>query len=563
MINLKGYDSMLKELHIENLAVIEKATINLGDKLNVFTGETGAGKSILIGGINAILGQRVTKDIVRTGAEKAFVSAVFCELPKSVKNKLSDLGYDTEDELIITREISIDGKNTARINSRPANVSVVKEIGELLVNIHGQHDSQVLLNPEKHLSVLDNFAETQTVLDDYRASFKELQSIAREMKRVSMDEQQKSQRIAYLESIVNDIGSLEIEKGEDEAVEEKFRFADNAVSLSDAVKLAVSYLSGDDNGTGAGDLIARAYTELEINDDILPSLKPVNERLSNLGIELGDISNELTKLLSSLDIDEAEHARLSNRRVVLNRIKKRFGPTLDDVIKVYEDSSEELAQLSSSQEVLAQLSKQRSELLVEVTNKARILSDMRESAARRFEKAVIEELSFLNMPDVRIEVKIDSGKLTSSGMDNVEFLISANLGETPKPLAKIASGGELSRIMLALKTVLADRDDVPTLIFDEIDAGVSGRAAQKIGTKLRRISRKRQVICVTHLAQIAITGDDHILIEKNIHNGRTSTEIKKLSFDERTHEIARILGGDNITETVLKDAREQLMSVKD
>ncbi len=563
MINLKGYDSMLKELHIENLAVIEKATINLGDKLNVFTGETGAGKSILIGGINAILGQRVTKDIVRTGAEKAFVSAVFCELPKSVKNKLSDLGYDTEDELIITRAISIDGKNTARINSRPANVSVVKEIGELLVNIHGQHDSQVLLNPEKHLSVLDNFAETQTVLDDYRASFKELQSIAREMKRVSMDEQQKSQRIAYLESIVNDIGSLEIEKGEDEAVEEKFRFADNAVSLSDAVKLAVSYLSGDDNGTGAGDLIARAYTELEINDDILPSLKPVNERLSNLGIELGDISNELTKLLSSLDIDEAEYARLSNRRVVLNRIKKRFGPTLDDVIKVYEDSSEELAQLSSSQEVLAQLSKQRSELLVEVTNKARILSDMRESAARRFEKAVIEELSFLNMPDVRIEVKIESGKLTSSGMDNVEFLISANLGETPKPLAKIASGGELSRIMLALKTVLADRDDVPTLIFDEIDAGVSGRAAQKIGTKLRRISRKRQVICVTHLAQIAITGDDHILIEKNIHNGRTSTEIKKLSFDERTHEIARILGGDNITETVLKDAREQLMSVKD
>ena len=553
---------MLKELHIENLAVIEKATIELGDKLNVFTGETGAGKSILIGGINAILGQRVTKDIVRTGTDKAFVSAVFTDLPASVKTMLSELGFDIDEDLIITREISVDGKNVARINSRPTSVSVIKELGELLVNIHGQHDSQVLLNPDKHLSVLDNFAESQELLADYQTSFKELQRVAREMKRVSLDEQQKTQRIAYLESIVNDIGSLEIEKGEDEAVEEKFRFADNAVALSDAVKLAINCLSGDDNGSGAGDLVARAYTELEINDDIMPSLKPINERLSNLGIELGDISNELTRLLSSLDIDEAEYARLSDRRVVLNRIKKRFGPTLDDVIKVYEDSAEELAQLSSSQEVLAQLSKQRSELLVEVTKKAQKLSDFRKAAAVRFKESVTEELAFLNMPDVRIEVVIENGKLTLAGMDNVELLISANAGETPKPLAKIASGGELSRIMLALKTVLADRDDIPTLIFDEIDAGVSGRAAQKIGTKLRQISRKRQVICVTHLAQIAIMGDDHILIEKNNRSGRTVTEIKKLSFNERKFEIARILGGDSITETVLKDAEEQLLSVR-
>ncbi|MBQ8623501.1 MAG: DNA repair protein RecN [Oscillospiraceae bacterium] len=550
---------MLKELHIENLAVIEKATIELGDKLNVFTGETGAGKSILIGGINAVLGQRISKDIVRTGTDKAFVTAVFSDIPNSVIGKLSELGFACDDELIISREISADGRSSARINSRPVNVSSIKELGEMLVNIHGQHDSQVLLNPDKHLSVLDNFAESQELLTDYQSSFKELQNVAREMKRVSIDEQQKAQRVAYLESIVNDIGSLEIEKGEDEAVEEKFRFADNAVSLSQAVKTALNCLSGDDNGSGAGDLIARAYTELEINDDIMPSLKPINERLSNLGIELGDLTNELTKLLSSLDIDEAEYARLSERRVVLNRIKKRFGPTLDDVIKVYEDSAEELAQLSSSQEVLAQLSKQRSELLLEVTKKAQKLSEFRKNAAVRFKESVCNELSFLNMPDVRIEVKFETGKLTLAGMDSVEFLISANAGEIPKPLAKIASGGELSRIMLALKTVLADRDDIPTLIFDEIDAGVSGRAAQKIGTKLRQISRSRQVICVTHLAQIAITGDDHILIEKNNRLGRTVTEIKKLSFDERKLEIARILGGDNITETVLKDAEEQLL----
>ncbi len=549
---------MLKELHIENLAVIEKATIDLGDKLNVFTGETGAGKSILIGGINAILGQRVTKDIVRTGTDKAYVSAVFSDLPKIVINKLVELGFEVDEDLIISREISVDGKNSARINSRPVSVAVIKELGEMLVNIHGQHDSQVLLNPDKHLAVLDSFAESQELLEDYQRSFKELQSVARQMKQVSLDEQQKAQRIAYLQSIVNDIGSLEIEKGEDEAVEERFRFADNSVVLSDAVKTAISCISGDENGSGAGDLIARAYTELEINDDIMPSLKPINERLSNLGIELGDLSSELSRLLATLDIDEAEYARLSARRDVLNRIKKRYGPTLDDVIKVFEDSSEELSQLSSSQEVLAALSKQRSELLLEVTKKAQKLSDFRKDAALRFKESVASELSFLNMPDVKIEVVIQSGKLTLSGMDNIEFLISANAGETPKPLAKIASGGELSRIMLALKTVLADRDDIPTLIFDEIDAGVSGRAAQKIGTKLRQISRKRQVICVTHLAQIAITGDDHILIEKNKKNERTVTEIKKLSFDERIYEIARILGGDNITETVLKDAEEQL-----
>lgn len=549
---------MLKELHIENLAVIEKATIDLGDKLNVFTGETGAGKSILIGGINAILGQRVTKDIVRTGTDKAYVSAVFCDLPVSVKDKLVELGFDGDDELIISREISLDGRNSARINSRPVSLSVIKELGELLVNIHGQHDSQVLLNPDKHLSVLDSFAESRELLAEYQCAFRELQSVARQMKQVSLDEQQKAQRIAYLESIVNDIGSLEIEESEDETVEEKFRFADNAVALSDSVKTALSCISGDDSGSGAGDLVARAYTELEINDDIMPSLKPINERLSNIGIELGDLSNELTRLLLSLDIDEAEYARLSARRDVLNRIKKRYGPTLDDVLKVYEDSKEELSRLSSSQEILEALSKQRSELLVEVTKKAQKLSDYRKDAAERFKESVTCELSFLNMPDVRIEVAIESGKLTLSGMDSIEFLISANAGETPKPLAKIASGGELSRIMLALKTVLADRDDIPTLIFDEIDAGVSGRAAQKIGTKLRQISRKRQVICVTHLAQLAITGDDHILIEKTKCDERTVTEIKKLSFDERIYEIARILGGDNITQTVLKDAEEQL-----
>lgn len=553
---------MLRELHIENLAVIENATIELGDKLNVFTGETGAGKSILIGGINAILGQRVSKDIVRTGSDKAYVSAVFSDVPNNVLKTITDLGIDVEDDVIISREISADGKSTARINSRPVNASVLKEIGENLVNIHGQHDSQVLLNADKHLSVLDAFGESEDILSDYQASFKQLQSIAREMKQVSIDEQQKAQRIAYLEAIVNDIGSLEIAQGEDVLVEERFAFADNAVNICDALKDAIGYISGDDTIGGAGDLIARACTEIQINEDLYAPLKPISERLSNLGIELGDIANELTHMLNSLDLDEQEYQRLSARRDTLKRIKKRFGPTLDDVLKLYESSLEELQLLNTSQEALEKLKVQRDELLVTVTNKARALSEHRKESAKRFCESVKNELSFLNMPDVRIEVSMTSGKLTSSGLDIVEFLISANAGEAPKPLAKIASGGELSRIMLALKTVLANRDNIPTLIFDEIDAGVSGRAAQKIGIKLREISRKRQVLCVTHLAQIAITADTHILIEKHTNSSRTATEIKALDFDERKYEIARILGGDNITETVLKDAEEQLLSVK-
>lgn len=553
---------MLKELHIENLAVIENATVSLGELFNVFTGETGAGKSILIGGINAVLGQRMTKDIVRTGKDKAYVSAVFCDVPDSVREKADELGIDIDGELIISREISRDGRSTARINSRPVNVSSIKELGDLLINIHGQHDNQVLLDAEKHLGILDSYAELDGALDDYKASFRDLQAVARQIQKVKQSEQQRVQREAYLNSVVSDIGSLNIQEGEDEAVEERFRFADNAVTLSDALRTALGLLSGDDETSGAGEMISRAYSELAIYDDIMTRLSPVNERLSNLGIELGDIANEISGLLHAVDIDEEEYSRLQARKDDLTRIKRRYGPTLDDVIKLYEDSLRELEELSGQEALLEDLINKRALLLQTVTDKAKNLSELRKSAAERFTYQVTNELEFLNMPDVKIEVSMQTGKLTLNGMDTVEFLISANRGETPKPLAKIASGGELSRIMLALKTVLADRDDIPTLIFDEIDSGVSGRAAQKIGIKLREISRKRQVICVTHLAQIAIMADDHLLIEKNSVDDRTVTEITRLDFEKRKYEIARILGGDNITETVLKDAEEQLLSAK-
>lgn len=553
---------MLSELYIENFAVIEKAEVSFDKGFNVFTGETGAGKSILIGGINAVLGQRVYKDIIRTGKDRAYVSAVFTEVTESVKQKLSELGFPCEDELIISREICSDGKNTAKINSRPANVSAIREIGNLLVNIHGQHDSQILLDPERHLEVLDSFAQSEDLLNDYRRTFKDLQSTAREINRIRQDAQKASERLTYLNQIIEDIGSLNISPGEDEAVEARFKLIDNIVLLSEAVGTAITCLSGDDSTVGAGELVGKACSEIEVNTDIMKELQPISERLSQAGIEIGDISSELSRLLSSLEIDENEYAELTKRRNELGRIKRRYGPTLEDVISAYENAVEELNSISTSDEEINRLEGRKTGLLIEVTKKATTLSEHREKAAERFVNEVTAELIFLNMPDVKISVEQKKGKLTLNGMDTIEFLISANKGEEPKPLAKIASGGELSRIMLALKSVLSDRDSVPTLIFDEIDTGVSGRAAQKIGSKLDEISLKRQVICVTHLAQIAIMAQKHMLIEKTSEDSRTVTKIKTLDFEERKYEIARILSGENITKTVLSDAEEQLNSVK-
>lgn len=551
---------MLKELHIENLAVIEKAEITLGPRLNVFTGETGAGKSILIGGINAVLGQRAGRDIVRAGADRAYISAVFSDIPKAAADKLAELGIEPEDELIISREISADGRGSARINSRPVSVSALKELGNLLINIHGQHDSQILLDPSKHLGVLDGFGLLEPVLEDYRVSFKELQATAREISALKQSEREKSARTAYLKSVISDIEPLKIQPDEDRAVEERFKILDNAVELSRTIETASAILSGGDSDAGLSGGVLDAIRELSGAEELLGAIKPLNERLNSLSIEIEDISEELSKLLGGLDFDEAEYQKLSARRDELTKIKRRYGPELSDVIELYEDCSAELEIITGGDGKLNELQKKKDELLAVVSKKAEKLHDLRQEAADRFRSKVEDELRFLNMPDVKLFIKLEKGKLTGTGMDSAEMLISSNLGEEPKPVAKIASGGELSRIMLALKSVLADRDDIPTLIFDEIDAGVSGRAAQKIGVKLREISRTRQVLCVTHLAQIAIVGDDHILIEKSSASGRTVTDIRALDFEGRKLEIARILGGDNITETVLKDAEEQLLT---
>ena len=550
---------MLSELYIENLAVIEKATIDFSDKLNVFTGETGAGKSILINGINAILGQRVTKDIVRTGTDKAVISALFTDIGDNVLQVLDELGISAEDgQLFLTREIRSDGGSVARVNSRAVNVSVLKAIGETLVTIHGQHDNQILMAPERHIEILDSYAESEALIEDYHSSFRELQSIAKKINKIKTEQSKKEFRMAELADIVEEINALNIHEGEDKEIEAELNISKNAVAISEALYMAKQLLSGDDDTDGAVEMTQRASKSVEGYTDIMTEISPIYDRLSSAAIEMEDISEEIGSLLDSLDIDPKRYDYLNQRSDELRRIMKKYGPELDDVLTTLENSQNELDELSGAEQSLDELNKEKERLLAEVSKKAKALSDHRKKAGERFDSQVTEELEFLNMPKVKLVVQQKTGKLTINGMDSIEFLISANLGEEPKPIAKIASGGELSRIMLALKNVIAEKDSIGTLIFDEIDTGVSGRAAQKIGIKLKQISRLRQVLCVTHLAQMAVMADNHLLIEKNIQGDRTVTTVRTLDHEQRKYEIARIMGGENITELMLENAEQYL-----
>lgn len=550
---------MLSELYIENLAVIEKATIDFSDKLNVFTGETGAGKSILINGINAILGQRVTKDIVRTGTDKAVISALFTDIGDNVLQVLDELGISAEEgQLFLTREIRSDGGSVARVNSRAVNVSVLKAIGETLVTIHGQHDNQILMAPERHIEILDSYAESEALIEDYHSSFRELQSIAKKINKIKTEQSKKEFRMAELADIVEEINTLNIHEGEDKEIEAELNISKNAVAISEALYMAKQLLSGDDDTDGAVEMTQRASKSVEGYTDIMTEISPIYDRLSSAAIEMEDISEEIGSLLDSLDIDPKRYDYLNQRSDELRRIMKKYGPELDDVLTTLENSQNELDELSGAEQSLDELNKEKERLLAEVSKKAKALSDHRKKAGERFVSQVTEELEFLNMPKVKLVVQQKTGKLTINGMDSIEFLISANLGEEPKPIAKIASGGELSRIMLALKNVIAEKDSIGTLIFDEIDTGVSGRAAQKIGIKLKQISRLRQVLCVTHLAQMAVMADNHLLIEKNIQGDRTVTTVRTLDHEQRKYEIARIMGGENITELMLENAEQYL-----
>jgi len=547
---------MLKEIYIRNLAVIREAVIPLEKKLNIFTGETGAGKSILINGINAVLGQRCSKDIVRTGCDKAVITALFTELSEEVCGKLDELGisHDNE-EITVTREISADGGSVARINSRTASASLLKEIGSMLINIHGQHDNQILLDSEKHLQILDDFGGDDTLLEQYRVTFRELQQTARKLGELKKREQAGALRKRELSEIIDDIGELELTAGEDETLEKEYTTAKNSENAIIAVKNAVSAITGED---AANDMIVSAETEIAGFTDDNRKLAELYERLSAAEIELSDIASELEAVADRIELDGQRLDYLGDRLGAINKLKRKYATDCDGLIKLYDEACKEIMQYESSGDEIKSLSEKREQLLHTVTEQAKALYDYRETLGERFAQQVTAELEFLNMSGVVIAVRHEKGKLTVNGMDTVEFLISANKGEEPKPISKIASGGELSRIMLALKSVIADKDSIPTMIFDEIDTGVSGKAAQKIGIKLREIGRVRQVICVTHLSQIAVMADNHLMIEKSIVGDRTETHVTQLDMDGRVAEVARIMGGDSPSALMLDNARAEI-----
>lgn len=547
---------MLKEIYIQNLAVIKEAVIPLGSRLNIFTGETGAGKSILINGINAVLGQRCTKDIVRTGCDKAVITALFTELSAEVCEKLDELGIAHDDsEITVTREISADGGSVSRINHRTASAALLKEIGSMLINIHGQHDNQILLDSEKHLQILDGFGGDDTLLNEYRETFRELQQTARKLGELKKLEQSRAERSRYLDDIISDIGELELRENEDDELEKEYETAKNSEKTIIAIKNAVNAITGEE---AANDMLVSAETEIAQYTDNSEKLNTLYERLSAAEIELADIASELEALADKVELDGQRLEYLGTRLGSINKLKRKYATDCEGLVKLYDDACRESMQLESSDSEIKTLTEKRDELLHRVTEQAKKLYDYRESVAKRFTERVTSELEFLNMEGVIIAVRHEKGKLTVNGMDSVEFLISANKGEEPKPISKIASGGELSRIMLALKSVIADKDSIPTMIFDEIDTGVSGKAAQKIGIKLREIGKVRQVICVTHLSQIAVMADNHLLIEKQIVGDRTETHVMQLDMEGRVAEIARIMGGDKPSELMLDNARAEI-----
>lgn len=551
---------MLKEIFIENLAVIKQAVIPFSDGLNIFTGETGAGKSILINGINAVLGQRSTKDIVRSGCNKAVVTALFTDIADNVKEKLDEFGVSYEDdEISITREINADGGSVARINGRTTSVSVLKELGSLLINIHGQHDNQILMDSEKHIKILDSFGGDDTLLTEYKESFKQLQQTARKLKELKKRETEKAERLRSLNEIIEEMRELELEEGEDEALEKEYETAQNAEQIISSLNMCVQLLSGEES---ASDLILKAESELEDLSDSSP-YSELYERLSAAEIEISDIADELTAITDKIELDGQRVEYLRKRISKINHLKRKYMCDCSQLIDMYNNALEETGSLESSSDEIKKLNEEKEELLKVVTERAKTLSKFREETARKFVSRVTEELTFLNMPNVILDVKHEKGKLTVNGMDSMEFLISANKGEEPKPISRIASGGELSRIMLALKSVIADKDSIPTMIFDEIDTGVSGKAAQKIGIKLKSIGKVRQVICVTHLSQIAVMADNHLMIEKKTDNERTETSVYQLDFKGRTAEIARIMGGENPSQLMLKTAEEELIKAKE
>ena len=556
---------MLRQLYIQNVAVIEKTAVELTDGLNVFTGETGEGKSILIDSLHAVLGGRISREMVRTGASKALVSALFSDLSDRQREMLEQNGYEPEEDgsLLVTREIAADGKTSARINGRPATVSILRMVGEGLLNIHGQHDSQALLSPDRHLEFIDAFGGHQQELADYEALYHQLQQAEREIRTLTMDEADKARRLDLLSYQIQELEQAALQPGEEEELTAQKKVIQDSEKLVRLLQQIQENANGTDEFEGALGFLRQIAEDAEQVSQYFPQLEKSASRLEEMYYELQESIGDFGECLSALDFDPRQLEEIEDRLDLLHRLERKYGENVEAMQSFLEKARREFDQITFSDEHLERLKKRREELYRQARQAAKALSLRRQETAREFSRRVCQELRFLDMPNVIFEVQRTTSEdgresLTEKGMDQMEFAVSVNLGEPPKPIAKVASGGELSRIMLSLKNVLADRDEVPTLIFDEVDTGVSGRAAQKIGRKLKQASRGRQIICVTHLAQVAAFGDSHYLIQKQTEGNRTFTQVRRLDQEQRVQELARIMGGERITPTLLQNAREML-----
>ena len=548
---------MLSVLHIENIAVIEQAEILFEGGFNVLTGETGAGKSIVIDAISAILGERTYRDVIRTGANRAFVSAIFTNIPQYDWFSENQVEFDPQ-ELQVQREIYADGRNVCRVNGRPVSVASLKKLGGRLINIHGQHDSQQLFDEENHLTYLDAFARDEQEFEAYQQAFSAMQSVQREIQKLSMDESEKLRLVETLQYQIEEIRAANLVSGEEEQLKERRKVLQNAEKLSDALRMADEALYGGDSSDGAAGLLSNAEHALSRVSAISADMQTLHQKISDLMYSVQDAADELRAMRDDLSYSEGELEEIEERLDAIHKLKRKYGASVEDVLAYLADSEQRLDEIEFASDRIETLKKREAELQKETIRQGEILREKRLSAAQAMESRICDELRQLDMPKIRFVCEFTPQQPMQTGLDSVRFLMSANVGENLKPLSKVASGGELARIMLAMKQVLAQQDGVPTLIFDEVDAGVSGRAAQKVAYKLWTVSKGRQVLCVTHLPQIAAMADAEYTVEKRVENERTYTSVLHLDESGRKQELARLIGGSMITETTLAGAAELL-----
>ena len=549
---------MLSSLQIENVAVIQKANVHFEKGLNVLTGETGAGKSILIDSINAILGNRASKDLVRTGAAKAVIRAAFEDVPPAVLDSLEKAGYERSEALLLSREITAEGKSTCRINGMPATAAVLREFCGGLININGQHDSVGLLNPARHEGILDAYAQNGAEYQAYYAIYRELVGVKKTLDAMITDEGEKQRRIDLLSYQVQEIDDAALTAGEEQTLESRRKVLANASTIRDRIAQCYALLSGGDEAPGAVDLLGEASNAVDAAAQLDGELSAGAGQLLDLYYTAKDVAADLIGRLDAYDTNDAELDEIEQRIDLIYKLRRKYGDTVEDILAFGERARQELEMIQSSQERVEHLQKEQRRLYTLAREKAELLTQTRLKAFEELNKRISDTLDFLNMPGVRMTLRHTRGPLASHGQDSIEFYISTNPGEAPKPLAKIASGGELSRITLAIKNAMADKDAVPTVIYDEIDSGVSGKAASRIGEVLRQSAEGHQILCITHTAQIAALADCHLLIQKNITNERTYTEIHPLDENGRVEALARLISGDHVTELSLANAREML-----